>query len=198
MQLPAVAPSLGEVLVQPLGQFVTQLNNAGYVCIFDGGDGLAGQVVGGDVHGTGALPGRGALAVKLDVTQLVADESNFDIVATVRRRDGVCLGHAEIALLSSLLDSALTLAQLRRANLVGEIDTHALAEQISQLTSALDTNRGIGIAMGILMASRGITAEDAFDLLRVGSEHTGRGLRDLADQVCLTGALPSSSLADPS
>jgi len=45
----------------------------------------------------------------------------------------------------------------------------------------------IGTAIGILMAVRGITEPEAFDLLRVVSQHTNRKLRDIAEDVVRLG-----------
>lgn len=65
-------------------------------------------------------------------------------------------------------------------------------EQIAGLEQALASNRAIGMAMGILMASRRISADDAFDLLRTVSQRTNRKLREIADELVHTGALPTS------
>lgn len=58
------------------------------------------------------------------------------------------------------------------------------------LKRALESNREIGMAMGILMARELHTAEQAFGRLRVASQHLHRKLRDIADEVIHTGALP--------
>ena len=55
---------------------------------------------------------------------------------------------------------------------------------------ALESSREIGTAIGILMARELCTADQAFDLLRVASQHTHRKLRDIAAHVKETGALP--------
>ena len=46
------------------------------------------------------------------------------------------------------------------------------------------------MAIGILMAIRRVSQEEAFDLLRVRSQRSNRKLREIADEVVLTGALP--------
>ncbi|SDR87695.1 ANTAR domain-containing protein [Actinopolymorpha singaporensis] len=63
--------------------------------------------------------------------------------------------------------------------------------RIHHLRQALASNREIGIAIGMLMARRRVTREQAFDLLRIASQHTNRKLRDIATQVVDTGMLPS-------
>jgi signal transduction histidine kinase/DNA-binding response OmpR family regulator len=60
----------------------------------------------------------------------------------------------------------------------------------ANLEVALTTNRQIGAAIGILMHQRKITESQGFELLRQVSQHTNRKLRDIADEVLFTGALP--------
>jgi len=59
------------------------------------------------------------------------------------------------------------------------------------LERALASSRQIGAAMGILMATRRLTEQQAFDELRTASQHSHRKLRDVAEEVLLTGALPN-------
>jgi AmiR/NasT family two-component response regulator len=59
----------------------------------------------------------------------------------------------------------------------------ALTVQVSQLKSALDSNRRIGMAMGIVMNQRHIDEAHAFDVLRWTSQNTNRKLRDVAEDV---------------
>lgn len=61
--------------------------------------------------------------------------------------------------------------------------------EIANLQDALVTARRIGAAMGILMSSRKLSQEAAFDLLRQHSQHHHRKLRDIADEVLYTGTL---------
>lgn len=63
-------------------------------------------------------------------------------------------------------------------------------DKIMNLERALESSREIGTAIGILMARELCTADQAFDLLRVASQHTHRKLRDIAAHVKETGALP--------
>jgi GAF domain-containing protein len=64
-----------------------------------------------------------------------------------------------------------------------------LHEQVANLERALRSNRGIGVAMGVLMNQYKITQEQAFDLLRMASQHSHRKLVDVARDVTETGAL---------
>jgi CheY-like chemotaxis protein len=77
---------------------------------------------------------------------------------------------------------------------------HELAQQRAQaldeaearadtLKVALRTSRRIGMAMGILMARHGISSDEAFDRLRRHSANHNIKLRDLAEDVLLTGEL---------
>jgi hypothetical protein len=63
-------------------------------------------------------------------------------------------------------------------------------QQANNLQAALENRTDIGIAMGILMGQYKLTRDDAFNLLRVSSQHTGRKLHDVATEVADTGSLP--------
>ena len=58
-----------------------------------------------------------------------------------------------------------------------------MTAQVSQLTFAKDSNRRIGMAMGIVMNQRQVDDEDAFDVLRRISQNTNRKLREVAEDV---------------
>lgn len=62
-------------------------------------------------------------------------------------------------------------------------------QRASQLAAALASNREIGVAMGVLMASRKITRRQAFDLLRIASQHSHRKLAAIAIDVAESGTL---------
>jgi tetrahydromethanopterin S-methyltransferase subunit F len=62
-------------------------------------------------------------------------------------------------------------------------------ERVDNLQRALASNRRIGMAMGVLMASHKLTENDAFTLLRIASQNTNRKLTDIAEDVITTGAL---------
>jgi hypothetical protein len=80
---------------------------------------------------------------------------------------------------------------------LGLIATHgALAVSAAQqrrradgLSTALQSNRDIGAAMGVLMARLLVTREQAFDLMRIASQRTNRKLRDIALEVLDRGTL---------
>ena len=57
------------------------------------------------------------------------------------------------------------------------------------LMRALESNREIGVAMGILMQRHHLTREQAFDVLRIASQDANRKLADIAAEVAVTGIL---------
>jgi len=80
------------------------------------------------------------------------------------------------------------LALLRRV-VLDEADSRA-----ANLEKALSSNRVIGTALGIIMSRENVTAENAFARLREHSQRTNRKLRDVADDVVLTGELPGGPM----
>jgi GAF domain-containing protein len=64
------------------------------------------------------------------------------------------------------------------------------ADEIDNLNRALESNRDIGTAIGILMALHKITQQDAFRALTAMSQRTHRKLRDVALDVIQTGSFP--------
>lgn len=63
-------------------------------------------------------------------------------------------------------------------------------DHAQNLAIALQTNRVIAEALGILMSTYKINEHQAFDLLRLVSQHSNRKLRDIAADVADTGTLP--------
>ena len=59
-----------------------------------------------------------------------------------------------------------------------------------QFREAMDSNRVIGTAVGIMMTFHRLTATQAFELLVAASQHTNRKLRDLAADVVAGGRMP--------
>ncbi len=57
------------------------------------------------------------------------------------------------------------------------------------LLRGLESNREIGVAIGILMQERQITRDAAFDVLRAASQHSNRKLSEVASEVADTGIL---------
>ena len=70
---------------------------------------------------------------------------------------------------------------------LANLETHeAAVELAAQLRRALDSRAVIEQAKGILMASRGLNAQDAFDTLVAASQRQNRKLRDIATTVVAT------------
>ncbi len=70
-----------------------------------------------------------------------------------------------------------------------------LTEKVRNLELALESNRRIGMAIGVLMARQLLTEDAAFDALRAASQSLTMKLREVAEQVLLTGAVPTVRLA---
>lgn len=68
----------------------------------------------------------------------------------------------------------------------------ALTERIRNLEIALESNRRIGMAIGVLMASGLLTEDAALEQMRTASQRDKLKLRDIAEQVLLTGAMPAA------
>lgn len=67
------------------------------------------------------------------------------------------------------------------------------ARLVSGLETAMLSRHQIGIAQGILMASYGLTLDQAFDVLRRYSSHRNTKLREVAELVVQRGRLPDDS-----
>ena len=91
-----------------------------------------------------------------------------------------------------------TIAELQAG---GEVDRAVIQQLLSDglidrnkilnLEAALVSARRIGAAIGIIMASRKVTEDQAFMILRRTSESTSRKLRVVADEVLFTGHVDS-------
>jgi GAF domain-containing protein len=65
-------------------------------------------------------------------------------------------------------------------------------DKAGNLEAALESNRRIGIALGVIMAGHRCTADQAFDRLRTASQITHSKLREVAEEVIFTGAVPEA------
>ncbi len=72
------------------------------------------------------------------------------------------------------------------------LEAAAADARAAHLEVALASNRTVATAIGIVMAREHLTAQAAFARLRQVSNELNRRVVDLADQVVLTGALPTS------
>jgi GAF domain-containing protein len=88
--------------------------------------------------------------------------------------------------------ASLPVASAYAAHAAAALARAAEQEQVVQLRQAVASNRIIGTAIGLLMGTRRISEAEAFDLLRVSSQHTNRTLRDIAaDIVARRGVIAS-------
>lgn len=72
------------------------------------------------------------------------------------------------------------------SSVVGEM---LASDRAENLMKALQSNRDIGVAMGVLMQTHQFTRDQAFDVLRVASQDSNRKLADVAAEVAETGVL---------
>lgn len=68
----------------------------------------------------------------------------------------------------------------------------AVEAEVANVKAPLNPTRTIGIALGIIMPAHKITPDEAFEVLRVTSRHSYRMVRDVADEVALTGIVPDT------
>ena len=68
---------------------------------------------------------------------------------------------------------------------------------VENLQTAIDTNRDIGAAVGILMARHNVDYQVAFLLLRSVSQNDNRKLRDVAAEVLTTVTRPAARPGNP-
>ncbi|MFL6162503.1 MAG: GAF and ANTAR domain-containing protein [Jatrophihabitantaceae bacterium] len=86
-------------------------------------------------------------------------------------------------------ESGVTLGYVFATHAAIAFDGADAVDQAMNLQLAQESNREIGMAMGVLMSRHRLTQSQAFDLLRMASQHTHRKLRDIASDVVRTGML---------
>ena len=98
------------------------------------------------------------------------------------------------AVLASLADNGAALALINQLS----SDLARARKAAADLSIALESNREIGAATGILMAQRQVTQSEAFDLLRSVSQTRHIKIRELAREVVETGILhPAAGKGSP-
>jgi hypothetical protein len=110
--------------------------------------------------------------------RLVLDEEQLVAALNVYSRD-----------LNAFNPDALTVGMLLATHGALAVSNVIAREKAANLAKAVNTNREIGMAMGVLMAVYKVTREDAFDLLRIASQNSHRKLHEIATEVTETGAL---------
>jgi hypothetical protein len=131
------------------------------------------------------------------------DDLQAQIDALARR---VMTNRSDIDALTSRADQADARADQIEANsqvdrdLIAELQRDGLLtmEHAAQLEEALKSSRVIGAAIGVVMASRGVSDAEAFAILKKASNDSNRKLRELAADLLASttptnnGPLPSS------
>jgi hypothetical protein len=87
----------------------------------------------------------------------------------------------------------IDLATVIAAHASSLIALHESEDRVANLETALESNREIGAAIGVLMAYHKVTHDEAFAILRAVSQRMHRKLRDIANEVVETGTLPEPS-----
>ncbi len=145
------------------------------------------------------LPGQSGLDV---LTALRQDErmARLPVVVLTARADA----ESAIAAFAAGADD-FVVKPFNSAELVSRVRAHYEMNQlrdsaidvaetaVGQLQQALQTNRTIGTAMGIVMAHYELDANGAFKVLVRTSQQANRKLHDIAVDVIRTGALPNAS-----
>ena len=124
----------------------------------------------------------------------VKDEVGVNSVLSQRlhlmNQDGVVAG---LNIYSDTLDAfdraAVGLALILATHGGMVLSERLASHRAENLTKALQSNREIGVAMGVLMNLNQLTRQEAFDVLRVASQNSNRKLADIAVEVADTGAL---------
>lgn len=93
------------------------------------------------------------------------------------------------------LEAAQYLVSVAIELLLAERRLAAALAQAANLEIALNSNRDIGTAIGILMSTHLVTQQQAFTMLRTASQHGHRKLRDIANDVIFTGSLGAATPA---
>jgi hypothetical protein len=112
------------------------------------------------------------------------------------QRDEARIAELEVQAAADLVDLTALRQQVDIDQiLIAELEAQAVIDQaqIANLKIALNTARRIGAALGIIMSTYKVPEEKAFATLRIASQHTHRKLRDVAEDVLLTGAAPTNA-----
>jgi signal transduction histidine kinase/DNA-binding response OmpR family regulator len=142
------------------------------------------------------LPGRNGLELVAELRTSHATSRVPIIILTARggvdaAAEGLAAGADDY--ITKPFSSRELLARVRANHELYEVREHAVEQaqdRERQIRGALDSNRLIGTAVGIVMATYQLTAKQGFALLVRSSQHTNSKLRDVAAVVVETGALP--------
>ncbi len=88
-------------------------------------------------------------------------------------------------------DAAITRASVLADHAAIAIEGSLVEDRARNLDVALESNRLIGTATGILVERHKLTPEQAFQLLRTISQHSNRRVLDVAESLVTSGEVPS-------
>jgi len=142
------------------------------------------------------LPGRSGLQVTSELRKAPRTARLPIIMLTARggadaAAEGLAAGADDY--ITKPFSSQELLARVRANHELQELRETAVeaAEgQTASIRTALDSNRVIGTAIGIVMAGYRLTAAQGFQLLAKASKHSNRKLREIAAEVVDSGKLP--------
>ena len=106
----------------------------------------------------------GALSDRADASEARADASEVRADAAETR--------ADVSEAQAQVDRDM-IAELQRDGVLSR-------EHAAQMEEALKSSRVIGAAIGMIMASRGLSEAAAFEVLQTASQHSNRKLREIA------------------
>ena len=176
-------------------------------------DGYAVEAVGDAESALTALDSSAPDLVITDV--MLPRQSGFDLLVTLRQDER--MARLPVVVLTARVDaesaveafaagaddfvakpfnSAELLARVRAHDQMNQLRDLALGEfetTVGQLRHALQTNRTIGTAVGIVMTQYELDPQRAFQVLVRTSQQSNRKLNEIAAEVVRTGSLPASS-----
>jgi hypothetical protein len=130
-------------------------------------------------------PGWGQrVAAELGIRSVLAQRLNLEDRGDLAA--GLNIYSDEVGVYDDHVAGMVTVLATHASLVVGETLAEERAER---LLHAVESNREIGVAMGILMHQHRFTREQAFDVLRVASQNSNRKLADIAVEVVDTGTL---------
>jgi signal transduction histidine kinase/DNA-binding response OmpR family regulator len=176
-------------------------------------DGYAVEAVGDAETALTSLDSNAPDLVITDV--MLPGQSGFDLLVALRQDDRMARlpvvvltarADAESAVqafaagaddfVAKPFNSVELLARVRAHDQMNQLRDLAIGEfetTVGQLRQALQTNRTIGTAVGMVMTQFGLDQQRAFQVLVRSSQQGNRKLHDIAAEVVRTGSLPESS-----
>jgi hypothetical protein len=115
-----------------------------------------------------------ALGRRADASEFRADAADVRADAADDRADAAEARVDDLA--AQLRVDRDMIAELQQEGVLGR-------EHAEQMEQALKSSRVIGAAIGMLMASRNVREDEAFDILRAASANSNRKLRDIAQEL---------------